>query len=387
MSTFPLYYGAQILLQANSYGPGWLGTTPLANNCGSGLIQVPDTMNGSFTPYTQNEASTFTILNSAGQMPTSQTQVKYGDTITIQQFVLNKLWTVVPKCRNNAGIAIGLEGATTATYTIVPQNSANANQPIVLSAISVPNSSTSNAFYLESNQQAKYYVTSSPDGVGVTLESSAKTWFQAFLISTPSPPSPPSPSSCTTSAQCNSGYQCISGTCQQGTTTSCTNSSSCPAGQSCVNNTCQQTTTCTSSATCPSGFNCINGSCQPPCTENSDCPTNMQCSNGTCVTPACSQNSDCPSGYFCNGNQCTINPSCTSSSQCQSGYVCTSGTCTPAPAQCTTNSNCKFYEKCETGNCKLNTLYPIAFGGGIFVLILIIVFILAAKSKKSAPSK
>lgn len=353
MSTFPLYYGVPVVLQAYSYGPGWLGATPgLPSDCVNDLVTIPDIFTQYLGRTTYSQGEPFYIMNSSGQAPAGQTQVLFNDVITLQQVSTGKFWTVVPKCHNDAGIALGVTGGATATYSIVPQSSSNANQGITAAVAGVaPSSTMANAFFLESTQQPKYYVYSDPNGNGVGLGSSTKTYFQFFLTKSPQPSG-----SCTTSPD------------------------SCPTGYSCVNNVCTQNapppTPCTSNSTCPSGYSCLNSVCQPPCTLTSQCTSPSLCTNGFCQPPQCTANSDCQANYVCQGNTCIPISACTTSSTCNQGWSCVNNICVPPAAQCSTTQKCSFGKSCVNGVCEFNWIIP-AIAGGSFLFIIVLLIILS----------
>jgi hypothetical protein len=352
--SYPLYYGQQIAIQAYSYGAGWLGVTSgLPAECGyNDLMSVPDIFTAYLGTTLYSQGEPFTILNSAGQMPAAQTAVNYNDVITLQQTSTGKFWTIVPKCHDNTGIALGIPSATTATYTLVPQNSANAKQAMTAAVAGVAPSSTANSFYLQSVQQPNSYVSSDPNGNGVLLNSSQKTYFQFFLVT--APPSPPS---------------------------GCT-STSCASGYSCVNNACvKNAITCTANSnTCPSGYGCFAGVCQPPCVQTSNCPTGSLCTNGFCIPPQCTVNSQCQANYVCQGNTCIPISACTSNSTCNQGWTCQNNICVPPIPQCSGSQKCSFGKSCTNGVCEWNFIIP-SIVGGAFILIVFVLIILSRIKK------
>ncbi len=361
-TTFPLYYGQAVVLQAYSYGPGWLGATPgFVSVCGNnGPFTIPDIYTqayayGSSGLYNQGEP--FYVLNSSGQTPTGgQTPVAYNDTITLQQVSTGKLWTIIPKCHDDSGIAIGATDGSTASYTLIPTSSSNSNANISAAVESAPSSTAANGFYLQSVQEPKSYVYSDPNGNGVLLGSGTKTYFQFFLVSAPPSPTP----QCSATVSCPTGYQCnSSGTCV----------------------IIPPQTTCTGPGTCPTNFTCIKSTCQPNCVTTSTCPQGTICTNGVCQTPACSDNADCPTNYVCQGNTCIPIAGCQTSATCNQGWSCVQNVCVPPAPQCSSTQKCSFGKSCTNGVCEFNYIFP-AIGLGAVILIVIIIVVAANLSSK-----
>lgn len=96
-------------------------------------------------------------------------------------------------------------------------------------------------------------------------------------------------------------------------------------------------TGCTSSAQCQSGEQCINGTCiRTGCTSNAQCATGQTCQGGQCVaTPQCTTHAQCGAGMICQAGTCVPAPGCTSNAQCAAGQVCQAGACVPStPTNC-----------------------------------------------------
>ncbi|MCC6217547.1 MAG: hypothetical protein IT376_22000 [Polyangiaceae bacterium] len=172
------------------------------------------------------------------------------------------------------------------------------------------------------------------------------------------------PTSCTTDAQCTSGYFCASGgTCQlrraQGTycntaaggdcaTAGC---GECLAGLTCADNVC-----CASacSGTCQTCNGSTPGTCQTltsgqdpgTCTSPNECTAAGTCKkqNGT----ACAGGSECASGV-CVASACQP-ASCTTDAQCTAAAYCrtSDGTCQPDQAL---GGACATGSQCSSGNC------------------------------------
>jgi hypothetical protein len=148
--------------------------------------------------------------------------------------------------------------------------------------------------------------------------------------------SPTCPATCSSDANCATGYYCAAnGTCQaqkaQGSTCSAT------AGVDCLKGNCRECSTgnCVDGVCCDSA---CNGSCQV-------CSTALGASaNGTCTTaPAGYGGSPTCYPYLCSGTTTTCPTACTGPSSCATGAYCQNGGCqgTATNGQsCGTNAAC-----------------------------------------------
>ncbi len=134
---------------------------------------------------------------------------------------------------------------------------------------------------------------------------------------------------CTTSAQCTGGEQCLDGRCSPprdagvGIDAAGTDAASCPATSMCGSACCAQGERCGAGEQCclatdlcggvccgGTGQSCVAGTCVLDCGSAAACgdpvtavccPAGDACVEGVCTTPtqACSQPSDCPEGQYC----------------------------------------------------------------------------------------
>ena len=215
------------------------------------------------------------------------------------------------------------------------------------------------------------------------------------------------PDCCTLDTDCQSGYVCSGGRCQEETTTPCSTADDCEVGQVCQDGNCKpydDQSVCVTDADCPRDHRCNalqDGRCEgclndafcqdsphgPKCdttddgvgpgpgycykecgTDVGDCPMGMVCDTnvgGLCV-PACSSNSDCSGGLICKGGRCEP---CQSNSQCDVGKVCemTTGSCVDQPtcsdAQCQSTLGQAYYCDQTTQSCRLGCT-PSGCSGG-----------------------
>ncbi len=181
---------------------------------------------------------------------------------------------------------------------------------------------------------------------------------------------------CTTSAECDTGDLCISGTCSFGNNGNCwvyNDQGACPSGKSCIDGICAGTNL-GGWCDCDPTKGCLNGQCvelseDTLCSDvrpNGACIDGSVCVGGTCVeiTPGniCSANrlnGLCPSGAGCVRGQCVpiaedpCGPTNTDG-LCQSGARCTSaGQCELVPcAPSTPSGACSVLGTyCDDGVC------------------------------------
>jgi hypothetical protein len=205
------------------------------------------------------------------------------------------------------------------------------------------------------------------------------------------------PSSCSSSADCPTGYTCNpQNQCQQGdcSQTGCSNGATCTLQNdsfTCIANNsdggnldgnvpqysgCFQDTDCTGDG--GTGAKCLNAQCTLPdnqCADETQCANNEQCVQGVC-TPPCSATVGCPTGYSCDltNNVCTGNSSactipggscgggsdvcveqhcvapCGTSNSCSDGLVCVNGGCMPDQLPHFTCTQEGVQDVCATGS-------------------------------------
>ncbi|MFL5348112.1 MAG: hypothetical protein ACJ8AT_25245 [Hyalangium sp.] len=114
------------------------------------------------------------------------------------------------------------------------------------------------------------------------------------------------PTVCASDAWCESGYYCLSGTCQLKK----------PNGQTCGGaNQCQ-------SAFCVDGV-CCNSACSGAC-DACNLTTPGTCTNMSLGSPG---NPVCPNHFVCSGTSADCPTLCANDTTCESGYYCLSGAC------------------------------------------------------------
>lgn len=117
---------------------------------------------------------------------------------------------------------------------------------------------------------------------------------------------------------------------------------------------------CTSEADCDPGFQCISSECVE-CVRNHDCPDGMICTDGTCMEQCeheCCGDGDCVEGSQCVDNVCSR--SCEARCDCLEGEICgVDGFCEiptePPSPECSTDCDCDYAagERCLEGICRL----------------------------------
>lgn len=164
---------------------------------------------------------------------------------------------------------------------------------------------------------------------------------------------PSQTSSCSTSANCPSGFVCTNGNCTALTCSACSASNPCPANQVCTRN-----------GTCVAGPRILcalpnqHEVSSPPCPSSQTCADNYVAPGyfgfgigfvgiGTCTGPTtcfdCSASNPCPTNQVCTSGICT-KPSlciaCSASNPCSTNQTCINGTCAPTPTLtwCTTDT-------------------------------------------------
>jgi hypothetical protein len=157
------------------------------------------------------------------------------------------------------------------------------------------------------------------------------------------------PGSCTSDANCASGYFCNGGQCitRLANASSCDHSTMCQSGV-CSNGVCCATVcsgacqACNLSGTVGTCANVTTGTAgNPPCSGN------LLCAGGPSCPASCTSDANCLGGYYCSGGSCVAKKgagsSCTAASQCASGFctdivagtgVCCSSACSGSCASC-----------------------------------------------------
>ncbi len=124
----------------------------------------------------------------------------------------------------------------------------------------------------------------------------------------------------------------VNGVCSLYYTTacSCSSTSQCGTGEQCISGLCRPPL-CTSDASCDPGLSCLpNGDCGiPPCNTDADCGADFSCQGGTCLSACpvcrrCDSNEDCGNNGFCtdlgDGPRCWV--SCGPTVGCPGDSVC-----------------------------------------------------------------
>jgi hypothetical protein len=197
---------------------------------------------------------------------------------------------------------------------------------------------------------------------------------------------------------------------------------SCCSPFSCINDFCvlpppckDVGSNCKNSSECCTGLNCDNGTCSKvkteckklnqSCDENNLCCLGLNCDNGICKTflPPCRQVNEscdisniCCSGLNCNNNTCVacsqIGDRCAIDSDCCPSLTCISGGCLPpckkegddcnVDSDCCDGNFCGSDKKCQ----KKPTIwskYKWYILGGIFLILLIFLFIIVFRHRKN----
>ncbi|MBX7194115.1 MAG: hypothetical protein K1X94_18825 [Sandaracinaceae bacterium] len=152
---------------------------------------------------------------------------------------------------------------------------------------------------------------------------------------------------CTTSAQCDDGFDCTVDACgagnvctHMGVNALCTDPMmpTCEVGRGCVSGG----TRCTSSADCNDSVACTVDTCTPAATCQNmpldslcDAAAGERCTSSGCFAPmTCTTEEECQDGNFCNGRErCLPELGCqpaTMAPRCDDGMACTVDTCEPA---------------------------------------------------------
>ncbi len=163
------------------------------------------------------------------------------------------------------------------------------------------------------------------------------------------------PQTCSSDAQCTGGKTCVSGTCQNPSSTpngACTKSSDCGPGKTCDAGECIASNTggCQNAMDCPDGEYCSAGECVDGGGEEPDtCATTADCSNGEICSSAgecvgCTKSSDCTGGKTCVNQQCT-SQTCTGAADCIGSKCCQGTGCKKTElvntcVQCMTDADC-----------------------------------------------
>jgi hypothetical protein len=149
--------------------------------------------------------------------------------------------------------------------------------------------------------------------------------------------------SCSSSAQCATGYTCHGGECLGNPGTACAGNSGC-ASDVCLGGVCC-TAVCTSPGVSPCGATaCVSGTgaCSYPpastvcgaasCLAGGTTQTNTADCNGSgSCSPATHTN--CNTGYACDAAAGSCYTSCSASADCANGYICSAGACV-LPSSC-----------------------------------------------------
>lgn len=180
---------------------------------------------------------------------------------------------------------------------------------------------------------------------------------------------------CVESADCEPGYFCALGLCQEiATSRQCSRRSDCPLGRKCDPNTflCVYEGACTLAEdfpelACGAGEQCdpFSERCQLPCqnectpeTVEEDCGIGSQC-DGACRCVQCLTDEDCGPGLVCNARagRCESEDLCYSDDECDDPLVCNPSTalCQVPPPPCESDFDCEIAEICNrtTGLCEL----------------------------------
>lgn len=153
---------------------------------------------------------------------------------------------------------------------------------------------------------------------------------------------------CSSTQICASGLTCQNGTCKANIGSVCTMKSDCVnSATSCLDGKCSQASfsqagqTCTSTANCQIGLQCINGLCLAPL--KGQCLNHSDCKHGH----FCNDNKECQK------NLAKINDSCLTDMDCQNGLNCDKTLKVCKSQLCQTDNDCNHNHHCYKGSCQL----------------------------------